>query len=91
MEAAMAEITFDRDSIDADRQASLPTSGRIIHRLRVLVRRYQMDRGARAKAQFVFLENADRRILTDIGIDPQKYRRYDWLKEMVRAMDSGPL
>ncbi len=87
----MAEITFDRDSINADRQASLPTSGWIIHRLRVLVRRYRMDRAARAKARFVFLENADPRMLTDIGIDPLRYRRYDWLKETVRAMGCGPL
>ncbi len=87
MEAAIANITFDRDWRDAD----IKRIGRIVHRLRVLIRRHRIGRTARAKAQLIFFENADPHILADIGIDPMKYRRYDWLKEAVRAMGCGPL
>ena len=82
----MADSTLDRDWRDDSHRI-----GRIVHRLRVLVRRRRMGRIARAKAQLLFFENADPHILTDIGIDPMKYRRYDWLKESVRAMGCGPL
>jgi hypothetical protein len=91
MEAAMTSITIDRDRIDAGGLGTLPTFDRIVRRLRVHVRRHRMDRIARAKIEMIRFETADPRILIDIGIDPKTYRRYDWLKEMARAMGNGPL
>jgi hypothetical protein len=91
MEAAMANITLDSDWIGTERSVIARALGRITHRLRVLARRYRIDRAIRRKVEFIRFETTDPRILIDIGIDPARYQRSSWLQQSACLMRFGPL
>ena len=68
------------------RTARSPLAGGIVRRLHVLVRAHRIAASRRARIRLVHAESHDPRLLADIGIDPRRHRRYDWIGEMARAM-----
>ena len=59
---------------------------RLLVRLRVLARAHRMSRARRAVLRLIRLEMRDPRWFADLGVDPRKYRTYDWIGELARAM-----
>jgi hypothetical protein len=64
-----------------------PVWQRIVRRLNVLARAHRIGHFRRARIRLACFDmGGDPRRLEDVGIDPQRHRRYDWLGETLRAM-----
>jgi hypothetical protein len=76
------EITMATEALDLSRGTAVTI--RLPHRLRVLWRAMSIARHRRAAKLFRLLADRNERTMTDVGVNPRREARYDWLAALVQ-------